>query len=297
MLDTTSTTVPGADSDLPDEASGDGGDDPEGPGSGAGTGGRSARLWWILGGLVALAIVIGVAVNLIEVDKVTIGPGDARPVENLVSIEPDGERFESEGDILFTTVRLDDTISLWEYLVASLDDDVEVFDAQEILGDRDPEESRQLNQDLMDDSKTTAIRVAFEHLGVDIASGTGAQVAGIDPDQEAAEVLASGETIVAIDEEPVELGDELVAEVRERDPGDEIVLTVEEDDGDQREETVELGERPDLDGEAYLGIGVGTRDLEIDLPFELDIDSGEVGGPSAGLAFTLAVLDLLTPGE
>jgi PDZ domain-containing protein len=34
-----------------------------------------------------------------------------------------------------------------------------------------------------------------------------------------------------------------------------------------------------------------------DLPFDVDIDSGAIGGPSAGLAFTLTLIDELTPGE
>ena len=47
---------------------------------------------------------------------------------------------------------------------------------------------------------------------------------------------------------------------------------------------------------------IGIRDLEerfvdFDFPIDVTIDSGNVGGPSAGLAFTLAVLDVLTPGE
>jgi PDZ domain-containing protein len=35
----------------------------------------------------------------------------------------------------------------------------------------------------------------------------------------------------------------------------------------------------------------------IDLPFEVDIDTGDIGGPSAGLAFTLALIDELSPGD
>jgi PDZ domain-containing protein len=293
MLDTTTPTVPGG-----------GSGDPDGTGSDADAGadGRrphrpSARTWWILGGLAAFGLVVGLAVNLIELDKVTIGPGGARPVEELVSVGDGGEAFPAEGDILFTTVSLDDRVTVWDGLLAWLDDDVAVFDKSEILGDRDPEESQQFNQELMEDSKTTAVRVALERLGYDVASGTGASVAIVDPDQPAADVLEAEETVVALDGEPLELGDDLVAAVRAREPGDPVTITIEDGAGEAREETVELGERPDLPGEAYMGIGVGTRDMEFDLPFEIDIDSGEVGGPSAGLAFTLAVLDVLTPGE
>ena len=304
MLDTTTSTVPGSGSPLS-------GDDPTPAHGGSGDGGvgasggvdeprfrrPGARTWWILGALVGLAVVVGVAVNIIQLDKVTLSPGAARPVEELVNVTGEGEAFESEGEVLFTTVSLDDHVTLWEGFVAWLDEDVEIFDKADILGDRDEEESRQFNQELMEDSKTTAVRVALEELGYDVASGSGALVAGIDGDQPVAEVLESGETVVALDGETLELGDDLVAEVRERAPGDDVTLMIEAEDGDSRTETVELGERPDLEGSAYLGIGVGTRDLEYDLPFGIQIDSGEVGGPSAGLAFTLAVLDVLTPGE
>ena len=34
-----------------------------------------------------------------------------------------------------------------------------------------------------------------------------------------------------------------------------------------------------------------------EFPFDVAIDSGDVGGPSAGLAFTLAILDRITPGD
>jgi PDZ domain-containing protein len=47
---------------------------------------------------------------------------------------------------------------------------------------------------------------------------------------------------------------------------------------------------------AFLGVSVRTA-YEVDYPHEVTIDSGQVGGPSAGLAFTLGVIDLLTPGD
>ncbi len=62
--------------------------------------------------------------------------------------------------------------------------------------------------------------------------------------------------------------------------------------------SVELASFPDAPDEPFLGVsGLTTRDLELDYPFEVTIDPGEVRGPSAGLAFTLAVLDVLTPGD
>src|SRR3546814_20494537 len=54
---------------------------------------------------------------------------------------------------------------------------------------------------------------------------------------------------------------------------------------------------PDDSGRAVIGVVPEGRIVEFDLPIEVLIDSGEVGGPSAGLAFTLALLDVLTEGE
>ena len=48
----------------------------------------------------------------------------------------------------------------------------------------------------------------------------------------------------------------------------------------------------------FIGIGdVTVRAVDADLPFDVSIDSGTIGGPSAGLAFTLTLIDVVTPGE
>jgi Lon-like protease len=94
-------------------------------------------------------------------------------------------------------------------------------------------------------------------------------------------------------------------------PGDQVVLSVQTHSGgmvapaDQPDApalpttdvTVTLGARPDDPAVGFLGIRTATRDGAYDLPFPVAIDSGNVIGPSAGLAFTLAIIDLLTPGN
>jgi PDZ domain-containing protein len=60
---------------------------------------------------------------------------------------------------------------------------------------------------------------------------------------------------------------------------------------------VTFAARPDDEQRAYLGVGLTTKDLRFDFPFEVDVQSERIGGPSAGLAFTLEVIDQLTPGE
>ncbi len=58
-----------------------------------------------------------------------------------------------------------------------------------------------------------------------------------------------------------------------------------------------LSRRPGTKDTPILGVDIATRDESFSLPFEVSVDSGQVGGPSAGLAFTLGLLDRLTPGS
>jgi PDZ domain-containing protein len=48
-------------------------------------------------------------------------------------------------------------------------------------------------------------------------------------------------------------------------------------------------------GESTVGIGVVivTRDFSIDVPFDVSFEKRDIGGPSAGLAYALAITDIL----
>ena len=65
-----------------------------------------------------------------------------------------------------------------------------------------------------------------------------------------------------------------------------------------RDETIVLGTRTDGRTYGFVGVGLADRIHEKDpLPIDLSIDSGSVVGDSGGLAFTLSIIDELTPGE
>jgi len=97
--------------------------------------------------------------------------------------------------------------------------------------------------------------------------------------------LKGGDVITAVDGEPVASPQALTEAIAEREPGDEITLTVFRfDDKEEREIEVTLGEHPDEEGKAYLGVWLGgsfqMEPLEGDegphrfkffqLPFDLD---------------------------
>jgi PDZ domain-containing protein len=228
-------------------------------------------------------------------------PGSARDTEGLIHV--DGAQVHpSDGEILYTTVRLRGRLSLWEYLWLQHRDDVEVLPEHSVLGDRDQEENRQYNLQLMDNSKQVAVAVALDELGYQVTQPNGVLVVTVVQGSAADGSLQPGDLIVALDGTPVRKAEELVTALAQRHPGDRVTLDVRAHDqadaaAPARQVTIQLGENPDRPGAGFLGIGPTTQVSFQELPFDVAIDTGDVGGPSAGLAFTLAVLDDLTPGD
>lgn len=260
---------------------------------------QSRRLWvWslgLLGGLVAAAAIGGM---LLKVPYVALVPGSAKDTEPLLAISGTDE-FPSDGELLFTTVRVRQRPNLWEYLWLKTNDDATVLPEEDILRGRTPEENREFNLSVMNDSKQVAVAVALEELGYDAIKTDAVVVQQLVPEAPAEEVLVLGDSILAIDGQPTTNTGELVALLSDRVPGDEVALSVQRfGEEELRDIVVVLDANPERPDDGFLGIQPADRQQYInDFGFSVAIDSGSVGGPSAGLAFTLAVLDQLTSGE
>ena len=235
---------------------------------------------------------------MIDSGPVALRPGSARGTENRVVV--DGATiFEPDGEILFTTVSIDDQVTIYEWLESEWSDDIELRTREEVFGTRTTGENRERNLELMQTSKDTAVLVALDHLGIDVADATGVGFNGVLVDGPADGRLVVGDVIIAIDDEPVTDFASLRALLDERAPGDTSEITLEDNaTGEVRTETLVFGTHPEGVPGGFIGVeNVVERIEQAPLPFDVDIDSGSIGGPSAGLAFTLTILDLLTPGE
>jgi len=263
----------------------------------------------VLASLAALTIVLALLASVVELPYYAISPGSARPTEPVIVVDG-AESYPSGDEILFTTVSIapgpaaNRHVNGWEWLQAQLDGNIDLVDAELIDGGRDPSENAEINQQLMDQSQEIAIIVALEHLGYDVVDGTGATVTNVIEGYPADGHLDAGDTVVRAGGRPVERSEDLVRLLDAATPGDELRLVVEPEDGRRRTEVIELGENPNEPGQAFLGVAgsadrpaITTRDEQRNYPFDVSIDPGQVRGPSAGLAFTLAVLDVLTPGD
>ena len=72
-----------------------------------------------------------------------------------------------------------------------------------------------------------------------------------------------------------------------------MVVTVGRE-GAELELAVELAERDDEPGVPMIGVLLGEL---TEPPFPIEIKAGDIGGPSAGMMHTLAIIDALTEGE
>jgi PDZ domain-containing protein len=265
------------------------------------TGGRGRERrsrWWIAAIVAILLVAATIGAALVPVPYIALRPGSARPVADQITVR-DAESFAPDEPVAFTTVRVGG-VSLLEAFAGWLDDDVDVLPEDRVRGDRTPEENRRYNAQLMDTSKLTAIAVALQHLGEDVTITTsGTVVREIAPESPAAEVLERDDVITAVDGEAVDEIDEVGELLQSGGPGARHTLTIERPAGsetllDVEVTTVAAEDDPDR---AIIGIAPEDRIVDFEFPIDVTIDAGTVGGPSAGLAFTLAVLDLLTPGE
>ena len=248
--------------------------------------------------IVVLLAFAALGASLVPVPYEMIRPGSTRPVTEQVLVEG-APSYPPKESIAYTTVSIGPA-TLFEALAGWLDDDVDVVPEEAVNGGRSEAENRRYNAQLMDTSKLVAITVALERLGhkVDIHT-TGTVVRDFAKDAPAADVLEQDDVIVAVDGEPVDEIGEVGTLLQHGGPGATHTLTVERPPGSDEHTDVKVKTiaAPDDPKRAIIGIATEERIVGADFPVDVTIDSGSVGGPSAGLAFTLAVLDVLTPGE
>lgn len=254
------------------------------------------------GPLLVLIVAALVVVGATPVPYFTFSPGGARSVEPLVSVSrarggPKVAPESPDPNLLYVTVSLRRP-SAAEALLGVLLDKVEVQPSKPYLGTQSADENTKLNQQLMINSQDKARKVALERLGYPVKTiGRGAFLEDVDPSFAVAKSLKPGAVVVGADDRRVRNRDDLVAAIQAHRPGELIRLAVQPLVSVRTENVnVILGTRPGEPQVAALGVSP-VDNPTFTFPLTVTIDTGEVGGPSAGLAFTLAILDRLTPGS
>ena len=144
----------------------------------------------------------------------------------------------------------------------------------------------------MSASQEIAAAVALRKLGYDVKSG-GAEVSAVDVGAPADGVLKPGDVIVSAQGKDVSSPDDLRPIMAGVKPGEKVTLEI---DRSGSQQTVTVGTKASTDNppRAIMGIIVQPK---LDLPVKISIDTGQIGGPSAGLAFALDIIDELGPTD
>jgi PDZ domain-containing protein len=224
-----------------------------------------------------------------------ITPGGTYDIGSRVQV-PDEYR-KPVGHMAFTAV-FEQEASWGEVAHAKVVGQAEVVPAVEV---RPPgttqEQVNQTNKRLIDESKPIAAVVALRAAGYPVEiTGQGAEVESIIDGMPAQGVLQAGDIIVAVDGQPIDTTTALIQAIGRHQVGDQVTLTVRRDATTQ---DVVVGTRnsPSEPGRPIVGVTISTYLFDVRMPFPVDVESDNVGGPSAGFMFALGILDAVTDGD
>ncbi|MFM7146145.1 MAG: PDZ domain-containing protein [Actinomycetales bacterium] len=264
---------------------------------------RQARV--VIISVCTLLILIGVAF-LLPVPYVKLSPGptynvigaqDAKPV---ILIE-DAQTYPVTGELDMTTVMESGGPRGGLTFVDALASWVDPNDAvlpRELLypDDVTGDEVKQRQAALFSTSQSNAIAAAAVYLKrpVNPHVVVSAVYSGTPSDG----VLLPGDKVRAVDGVEVSVPTDVSSRIRSAPAGTTFELTVARIDADgvqtDQEVTVTSAPNPDDPTVPYIGIGVGTYYTS---DFQAQFSLEDIGGPSAGLIFTLGIVDLLSPGD
>ena len=255
--------------------------------------------------LAAFLIAIGIAVAVawpITVPYYTLSPGPVYDTSDFVDVE--NGNVSDHGELFFLTVSLKEA-NIFEYAAGRLDDRVAVR-AREVIRPIgvSQEDLRRESLDAMDQSKQDATFVALTQLGYEVTFiGTGALVIETIPETGADGILLPGDIIVEMDGKQVAFRSDIIDELDGLEIGDDVSFVVERaidesaDEYEDEDVEIQLGPHVDDPERPMIGVLLGNNEPIIEFPVKVDIDSNNIGGPSAGMMFTLQIMDQLTEDE
>ena len=231
------------------------------------------------------------AINFYQLPVIALSPG---PMEDVLArLKVEGSRvYDSEGKLYLTSVGIDDDVRFYEALLDMANRDVQLLPRAELYPEeQDTAEIDKENAALMDRSKETASVVALREVGYEIEP-SGVEVTQVVPGTPADGKLRAGDRILDADGRAVASTDEVRAAITRHKIGERVAFRIDRDDT-KKNVSVQVRE---ADGQPRVGILL--RDLFPDLPVKVSIETeNNIGGPSAGLMFTLSIIDKLTPED
>ena len=211
------------------------------------------------------------------------------------------ENYSFDGNLYQLTVRRDEA-NIYVYLWSLLNSSYDLYPREVILPDGvTPQELSEISIQNMRTSENVAIAVALKNIGYEIESkGDGVAVVGLLEDSPVKDKLKKGDLINSINNTDIFSATEFISTLRTYSIGETVSIgLLREIDGIKEQIYIKttLIEHVEYEGEPMVGFLATTVNERFDFPFEIDIKTGNVGGPSAGLMMALNVYNNLIPED
>jgi Lon-like protease len=234
----------------------------------------------VVGVLVGLAALTAIVLYLVPSNDFLLIPDVAHPVAPLVTVQG-GHDPKGPGGIYFVDV------------IERKASDATLVPANEIVppGVSD-KAARQADLQAMTLSQKIAAAVALRRLGYKIgAKPTGVIVAALSASSHAVGKLQQSDVIVAVNGVQTLAIAQLRAQLAKAKPGQAVTLSIDRA-GERLTVHVETLADPQNKKRAIVGFAPAQA-VDVTLPLKVRINARNVGGPSAGLAFALEVMEEL----
>jgi PDZ domain-containing protein len=291
------------------------------------------RRWHTVLSVIVMVVLAAVVASLISIPYYAITPGSAQSVERLIGV-PKQYNHAHDGQVLLVDVELTPLRAI-EWPFFELDPNADIVSSASLLGTVNAAQYQIQGELDMSDAQQAATVVALRRLGHHVSvRSNGALVYSLLPGSPAAQSLSVGDRVVGVDGRRVATFLQLGRLLSRYQPGDEVSLAV-VGFASHQQSKVRLrlsawrvkgrgksatlvcplygtdlrlplyhpttgsgshgsgshGSAPD----GCIGVDLEASYVVGKLPFRVDLSSEGIIGPSAGLAFTLGLIERLDP--
>jgi PDZ domain-containing protein len=248
--------------------------------------------------VLVLAVVISSRINL---DYYAVQPGTAQSVQQFITVPADKAHHVAR-PVKLTDVELS-RVSALTYWYFKLDSNTVLQPLESVTGGTPPSELDAQGTLEMSQAEAQAKAAALRRLGYAVpATAAGAVLFAVWNGTPAYGVLHVGDVVTAVDGVPTLTARSLSTTLKKYHSGQTVTLSVKKG-GSGKPQPISITlrtSRVDLgDGhKASVTLGIEPQDqVDYSFPFPVSIDVTNIGGPSAGLAMTLGVIDTLSGGN
>ncbi|MEI2713859.1 MAG: PDZ domain-containing protein [Nocardioides sp.] len=255
------------------------------------------KTWTLLIGF-PLFLALWIAALLLPMPYVTYAPGLTTDVlgqqdgKEIISVTGH-KTYRDDGQLRMTTVYVSQPgarVNIFQVLGAYLDDEQAVYPYASIYRpDETRDEARRESALQMVSSQDLAVAAALREMGYDLPIAT--KVQEVTTGMPADGALKVGDQLVRVQGKRIRRPQQVLTAVKDVRPGDQVTLEILRDG---KPLTVKV-DTVAVEGKAKMGIVPGPS---YEFPFDVHVNiPPNIGGPSAGLMFSLAIYDTLTPGS